>query len=64
MGRPALTAALERATTFRRFKAQDVRSILSAGTAPTVVPAGLPLEVCAPDVSIRSLDAYALETLS
>ena len=63
-GRADLTAALERATTFRRFKAQDVRSILAAGTAPTVVPSGQPLAHSAPEVATRSLDAYALETLS
>jgi len=30
-GRAPLVAALERATRFRRFKAEDVRDILAAG---------------------------------
>ena len=63
-GRAALIAALERATIFRRFKAQDVRSILSAGTTPTVVPPGQLLEVGAPEGATHSLDAYALERSS
>ena len=63
-GRAPLIAALERATTFRRFKAQDVRAILAAGTAPTVVPPGAILEVAAPEATTRSLDAYALERSS
>lgn len=63
-GRTALVAALERATTFRRFKAEDLRSILAAGTAPTVVAPGGVLDVGAPEVATRSLDAYALERSS
>ncbi|MGH2697884.1 MAG: IS21 family transposase [Actinomycetota bacterium] len=63
-GRGALVAALERATTFRRFKARDVRAILEAGTAPTMVAPGAVLEVAAPEAATRSLDAYALEQLS
>jgi hypothetical protein len=63
-GRDALVAALERATTFRRFKAHDVRSILSAGTTPTVVAPGAVLEISAPAAAVRPLDAYALERLS
>ena len=62
-GRAALIDALERATTFRRFKAQDVRSILLAGTAPTVVPPGELLEHSAPEAKTRPLDVYALERL-
>ncbi|MDP9223768.1 MAG: IS21 family transposase [Actinomycetota bacterium] len=62
-GRAALIAALERATTFRRFKAQDVRSILSAGTAPTVVMPGNLLDISVPEVATRSLDAYAMDQL-
>ncbi|MBA2425598.1 MAG: IS21 family transposase [Actinobacteria bacterium] len=62
-GRPGLIAALERATPFRRFKAQDVRSILVAGTAPTVVTPGGPLGISVPEVATRSLDAYAMEQL-
>lgn len=62
-GRAALIAALERATTFRRFKAHDVRSILAAGTAPAVVRAGEPLDISVPEGAARSLDAYAIEQL-
>lgn len=47
-GRAALIVALERATTFHRFKAQDVRSILSAGTTPTVVMPGELLDISLP----------------
>ncbi len=63
-GRAAVIAALERATTFRRFKAQDIRAILAAGTAPGVVPPGKLLDVTAPEVATRSLDAYAMEQSS
>lgn len=63
-GRSALIAALERATTFRRFRASDVRAILAAGTTPTVVAPGDVLDVTAPAGTTRSLDAYALEKLS
>lgn len=63
-GRNALLAALERATTFRRFKAADVRAILAAGTTPTVVAPGDVLDIAAPTGPTRSLDAYALGNLS
>lgn len=63
-GRSALIAALERATTFRRFKGDDVRAILAAGTTPSVVAPGDLLDVGAPAGETRSLDAYALERLS
>jgi hypothetical protein len=49
---------------FRRFKASDVRSILAAGTTPTVVGPGEMLDVAAPQSAKRSLDVYALERLS
>ena len=40
-GEPALLAALERAVAFRRWRADDVRSILAAaGAAPDPRPAG------------------------
>ena len=40
-GEPALLAALQRAITYRRWRAADVRSILAAGgNAPTSRPAG------------------------
>jgi len=61
-GREPLLAALERATRFRRFKAQDVRTILAAGlVAPNPAPPGKPLNLQLPDVPIRPLSAYALE---
>jgi transposase len=63
-GREALVAALERATTFRRFKAADVRSILEAGPGvPTIAAEGENLALELPQVPVRSLDAYRLETL-
>lgn len=61
-GRQTLTAALERATTFRRFRAADVRSILEAGSGvPRVVEEGEALLVQLPTVPTRSLDAYRIE---
>lgn len=63
-GRDPLVAALERAVTFRRFKAADVRSILEAGPGvPTVVDAGEDLGLDLPEVPVRSLDTYRLEAL-
>jgi transposase len=64
-GRDALIAALERAVTFRRFRASDLRSILQAGhTVPAVVDAGDALVLDLPVVPVRSLDAYRLEGLA
>ena len=61
-GREPLLAALERATRFRRFKAQDVRNIMAAGlVAPNPTPPGKPLNLQLPDVPVRPLSAYALE---
>lgn len=64
-GRDALVAALERALTFRRFTADDVRAILAAGPdAPTVTAEGVALPGDGlPAVTGRSLDAYALDQL-
>jgi hypothetical protein len=63
-GREALVAALARALEFRRFRAQDVRSILSAnGAAPRPTPAGGRLELVLPKVPVRPLSAYSLEAL-
>jgi transposase len=60
-GREPLLAALERATRFRRFKAQDLRDILAAGlAAPNPAPPGQPLNLQLPDVPVRPLSAYAL----
>jgi transposase len=64
-GKEALAAALRRATEFRRFTADDVRSILAAGpAAPTPTPAGAPLTVALPAVPVRGLDAYDTATLA
>lgn len=63
-GRDAVIAALQRALTFRRFTADDVRAILAAGPdAPTMTAAGAPLPADLPHVPSRNLDAYALERL-
>lgn len=62
-GRDPLTRALERATTFRRFRAADVRAILHAGAG--VPEQARPGEQLAlphlPPVATRSLAAYALK---
>jgi len=63
-GRPALLRALERAVRFRRFRARDVRGILSAGAgAPTPAPPGTQLTLALPEVPERPLAAYALAGL-
>lgn len=63
-GRDQLLAALERATKFRRFKAQDIRSILEAGSAaPNPTPSGKPLNLLLPEVPVRPLSAYSLESV-
>jgi hypothetical protein len=63
-GRDALVAALQRALTFRRFTADDVRAILAAGPdAPTPADAGTPLSIDVPAAPARSLDAYAIDQL-
>jgi hypothetical protein len=64
-GRDQLTAALERAVMFRRFKAVDIRSILEAGHGvATIVEQGQPLANGFPAVPVRSLDAYRLEVMA
>lgn len=63
-GRPALLRALERAVRFRRFKARDVRAILSAGAGtPSPAPPGTQLTLSLPVVPERPLAAYALAGL-
>jgi hypothetical protein len=64
-GRAALLPALERAVTFHRFTAADVRSILAAGSGvPTPIPPGTELPLAQlPVVPTRALSAYALEVL-
>jgi transposase len=60
-GTDALVAALHRAVAFRRFRAADVRSILSAGTGtPQPRPAGDALILDLPIAPTRSLDAYKI----
>lgn len=63
---PELVAkALNRAARFGRFKAADVRSILSIGTA-VVEPAqpGDNIVVTLPAAEVRSFDAYRIENLA
>ena len=63
-GRDVVVAALQRALTFRRFTADDVRAIIAAGPdAPTTAAPGTPLSTGLPDAPTRSLDAYALGRL-
>jgi len=60
-GDQALIAALQRAVQFRRWRADDVRSILAAaGAAPTPRPAGEALVLTLPAVPVRPLSDYAL----
>jgi hypothetical protein len=64
-GDQALTAALERAVAFRRWRAGDVRSILAAGTgAPQPRPAGDALVIELPKVPVRPLSDYKIEGAS
>jgi transposase len=61
-GDPALTAALERAVAFRRWRAGDVRSILAAGAGtPQPRAAGDALVIELPKVPVRPLSAYKIE---
>jgi hypothetical protein len=61
-GTEPLLTALERAVTFSRWRAADVRSILaSAGAAPIPRPAGQALVLTLPTVPTRSLDAYRID---
>lgn len=63
-GAEALTAALERAVAFRRWRADDVRSILAAGTgAPRPTPAGEALVIDLPVAPTRELSDYAIGEL-
>ena len=64
VGRDALLAALERAVTFRRFKAADVRSILEAGGGVVGVADKARIDARSARVPTRSLDAYRLEDLA
>lgn len=60
-GETAALAALERAVAFKRWRADDVRSILAAGgQAPVPRPAGQALVLTLPEVPTRSLADYAI----
>jgi len=60
-GDQALTAALERAVAFRRWRAGDVRSILAAGAGtPKPRPAGDALVIELPRVPVRPLSDYKI----
>jgi hypothetical protein len=60
-GQPALLAALARAVEFKRWRADDVRSILAAaGAAPQPRPAGQALVLTLPAVPTRPLSDYAI----
>jgi transposase len=64
-GDAALAAALERAVAFRRWRADDVRSILAAGAGvPQPRPAGDALVIQLPKVPVRSLSAYRIGSTS
>jgi hypothetical protein len=59
-GDTALVQALERAVQFRRWRADDVRSILAtAGAAPTPRDPGQALVLTLPAVPVRPLSDYA-----
>jgi hypothetical protein len=61
-GRDMLVAALERAITFGRWRAADVRSILAAGTGtPRPTGPGEALVIPLPIVPTRPLSDYAVE---
>ena len=60
-GTDTLLVALTRAVEFKRWRADDVRSILaSAGAAPMPRPAGQALVLTLPSVPTRSLADYAI----
>jgi transposase len=64
-GHEPVIAALARAVSFRRWRADDVRSILAAaGAAPTPRPAGEALVLTLPAVPTRPMSDYAIATLT
>lgn len=64
-GRDALLGALDRAIAFGRWRADDVRSILTAGAGlPSVREPGEQLEVDLPAAPTRQLSAYSLSALT
>jgi len=63
-GPAALVEALERATRFRRFWAEDLRAVMAAGPGvPNPTGPGARLEMELPAVPMRPLSAYALEAI-
>jgi transposase len=64
-GATAMIAALERATAFGRWRADDVRAILHAGTGlPATTAAGTNLDTGLPQARQHDLAAYAIEALA
>jgi len=64
-GAEAMTAALERAMAFQRWRAEDVRAILAAGPGvQTVTAAGADLDTGLPSARQHELTAYAIAGLS
>jgi hypothetical protein len=60
-GQASLVAALGRAVRFKRWRADDVRSILAAGgAAPLPRPPGQALVLTLPSVPVRPLSDYAI----
>lgn len=64
-GEDLVVAALQRALTFRRFTADDIRSIIAAGPdAPVPTSAGSPLTGDLPDRASADLEAFSLDRLT
>lgn len=64
-GAEAMVAALERAVAFGRWRADDVRAILHAGTGlPAITGAGTDLDTGLPAARQHDLARYAIEALS
>jgi len=63
-GRPALLAALDRAITFKCWRASEVASILTAGTGvANPRQAGPALQLDLPVVPVRALTAYSIDAM-
>lgn len=64
-GTGAMITALERAVAFGRWRADDVRSILHAGTGlPAITSTGADLDTGLPQARQHDLTAYAIEALA
>jgi hypothetical protein len=64
-GSEAVIKALTRSVKFKRYRATDIRSILSIGPAPQEPASpGIDVVVELPVAEIRSLDAYRIENLA